>query len=193
MVFILTALVSEKTPSIITAGLNADWKLYFKDYLYSDSWVLTIWLLGNGTQYSITGTDNGDSFHRFTKLASETASYIAGDYSYTVVAVNGTSKVPLESGVITIKPNFLIATSGLETRSNTKIILDLMDKAIKDLASKTTSEVTIDGTSYKRSEINNLIKARNHYATLYAQEQRAVRMANGFADPNKKFVRFTRP
>lgn len=193
MVFTLTAEIPRSTPSIITAGLNAQWKLSYPDYLYSDSWVLTVYLLGNGTQYTIVGTDNGDGYHLFTKLASETASYIEGLYSYTIVAVKSTSKVPLESGHITIKPNFITATGGLETRSDTKIILDNLTNVVKQLSKMTTTEVTIDGVTYKRSSLNELIKTLNYYKSLYAQEQRAEKLANGFADPNKVFVRFTRP
>lgn len=192
MVFYLTAEIPTYTPSVITAGLNAQWKLTHKDYLYSASWVWTVYLIGNGTQYTITGTDNGDDYHLFTKLASETSSYIAGQYSYTIVAVNGTSKVPMESSIITIKPNFILATGGLETRSDTKIILDNLTNVIKQLSKATTTEVTIDGTSYKRSSLNELIKTRSFYASLYQQELNAEKISQGFADPNKIYTRFAK-
>jgi hypothetical protein len=189
----LTSEISTVIPSFITAGLNFSFKRLYEDYKPEDSWVATMYIYGNGVNIPIAATDNSDSYHLYSKVASDTSAYISGNYNFNVFVVNGVNKWLMESGNITIKPNIILATGGLDARSNTKIVLDLMDKAIKELASKTTSEVTIDGTSYKRSEINNLIKARNHYASLYAQEQRAVKMANGFADPNKKFVRFTRP
>jgi len=186
----LTAETLTVTPSVITAGLNAVWKRYYKDYLYSDSWVCTVYLIGNGSQHTIVGTDNGDSYHLFTALAATTANYVSGEYSYTIVAVNGTSKVAVESGIIKIEPNFLTATGGLDTRSDVKIILDNLTEAIKELSKKTTTEITIDGTSYKRSSLADYIKARSHYAMLYQQEVNALRIAQGFADPNKIYTRF---
>lgn len=186
----MTAEIPTKTPSTITAGLNAQWKLLFPDYLYSDSWIYTIYLVGNGTQITITATDNGDSYQLFTKLASETASYIAGLYSYTVVGVNGTSKVPLESGIITINANFITASGGLETRSDNKIILDNLTKVIKELSKTSTTQVTVDGISYQRSSLNELIKTKAHYQTLYNQELASLALAQGFPDPKKIYTRF---
>lgn len=186
----MTAAVSEVTPSIVVAGLNADWKRYYKDYLYADSWVVTYYLVGDGAQITIAGTDNGDSFHRFTKLASETSSYKAGEYSYTAVAINGTSKVAVETGLIKIQENFITATGGLDTRSDNKKILDNLNKVVLELSKAVTTEVTVDGVSYKRSSLNELIKTQNHYKTLVAMEIRAERVAQGLADTNKKYVRF---
>jgi len=192
----LTATVPIYTPTQITAGLNADWKRQFKDsdgniaYSYSDSWVVTYYLICKSVQYTITGTDNGDTYHRFTKLASETSNYEAGLYSYTAVAVNGTSKVAVESGVIEIRPNFITATGGLDSRSSIKIILDNLDDAILELSTKTTTEVTVNGTTYKRANIVDLLKARDRYQTLYNQELASANASNGFSSKNKIYVRF---
>lgn len=186
----MTATVSEVTPSVIVAGLNTDWKRYYADYLYADSWVVTYYIVGNGSQITIVGTDNGDSFHRFTKLASQTTDYKAGEYSYTAVAVNGTSKVAVESGIISIQENFITAVGGIETRSKIKIVLDNLQEVILALSKCTTTEVTINGKSYKRSSLNDLIKTEAHYKDMYAREVRAGQIASGMGDPSKIFTRF---
>ena len=189
---ILTAEIQAFTPSIITAGLNAQWKLTFPDYLYADSWVATVYIIGNGIQYTITGTATSpaSSYHLFTKLASETSAYIAGDYKYKIIVVNGTSKWQMEEGRISILPNF-ISETGIYSKSENETILALLKKGIKELASKTTSQVTVDGVSYTRMTLNEMIKASNHYQFLVNQEIAAEQLSQGFPDPNKKYVRFT--
>lgn len=96
----------------------------------------------------------------------------------------------MEEGRITIEPNFITATGGIDTRSENKIILDLLKKGIKQLASKTTSQVTVDGVSYTRMTLNEMIKAKNHYQVLVNQEIANEKLAQGFPDPYKKYVRF---
>lgn len=186
----MTALVPEVTPRVITAGSNADWKRLFPDYLYADSWVITYYIVSDDYQITIAGTDNGDSFHRFTKLAAVTANYKAGDYYYKAFAVNGTSTVLVESGLITVVSNFITATGGIDIRSDNKKILDNLNKVVLELSKATTTEITVDGVSYKRSSLNELIKTQNHYKNLVAMEIRAERLAQGFPDSNKKYVRF---
>ncbi len=187
----MTAEISDKIPASIDAGLNFSFKRKYNDYLPADSWVAYFYIFNKGLQYTVTATDNGDSYHLFSKVASDTASYIAGDYSYNILVVNGLNKWPMESGVITINPNIITATGGIENRSKVKIILDNLDKVIEQLSKTTTTEVTVDGTTYKRSSLNELLKTRDRYQTMYNQELANIALANGGADHKKIYARFT--
>lgn len=187
----MTAEIPTIIPSSIDAGLNFSFKRKYDNYLPTDSWVSTMYIFNKGIQYTVTATDNGDSYHLFSKVASDTASYIAGDYSYNILVVNGINKWPIESGVITINPNIITATGGIENRSKIKIILDNLDKVIEALSVTTTTEVTINGKSYKRSSLNELLKTRDRYQTMYNQELANIALANGGADPKKIYARFT--
>lgn len=186
----MTAEIPSLVPSYITAGLNFSFKRLYSDYSYSDSWVATLFIVGNGINYTVTGTDGGSGYHLFSKVASETSAYIAGSYDYNIRVALSTNAWLVETGKITIKSNFILATGGVDTRSQNKIILDNLTKVITQLSKAVTTEVTVDGVSYKRSSLNELIKTQNHYKTLVAMELRAERMANGIADPNKSYVRF---
>lgn len=186
----MTATIPSVVPSSITAGLNFSFKRLYENYKPEDSWVSTLYIYGNGVNIPIVATDNYDSYHLYSKVASETSAYIAGDYKFNVFVVNGINKWLMESGHISINTNIILATGGVDTRSQNKIILDNLTKVITQLSKAVTTEVTVDGVSYKRSSLNELIKTQNHYKTLVAMELRAERMANGIADPNKSYVRF---
>lgn len=191
MVFFLTAEIPTVTPSVIDIGLNAVWKRYWKDYLYADSWVVTYYFVSADQQFTCVGTDNGDSYHLFTNLAAATAVLKAGDYSYQAVAVNGTSKVKLEQGVVELKDSFIAATGGLDTVSKYKKILDTIDASIQEIVLKTTSEVTVNGTTYKRADLDKLLVVRDRYLNLYNQELRNIRLNNGQSDPRKTYIGFS--
>lgn len=186
----MTAEIPTVVPPSITAGSNFAFKRKYEEYKPENSWVATMYIYANGVNIPVVATDNSDSYHLYSKVASETSSYISGDYNFNVFVVSGVNKWLVESGNITINPNIILATGGLDTRSDVKIILDNLTTAIKELSKKTTTEITIDGTSYKRSSLADYIKARSHYAMLYQQEVNALRIAQGFADPNKIYTRF---
>lgn len=177
-------------PSVITAGLNFNFKRKYDDYLPADSWVGYLYIFNNGIQYTVTATDNSDGHHLFSKVASETSAYIAGDYSFNILVVNGINKWPVESGLITIEPNIILATGGIDVRSHAKKMIDNLDKVFESLSKTTTTEVTVDGVTYKRSSLNELIKTYNYFKNIYSQELRKDQMAQGLADPFKKYVRF---
>lgn len=189
----MTATIPSVVPSTITAGLNFSFKRLYDNYKPEDSWVATMYIYSNGVNIPIAATDNSDSYHLFSKVASETSAYVAGSYSYNTFVVNGINKWCVEFGQITIEPNIILATGGIDVRSHAKKMIDNLDKVFESLSKTTTTEVTVEGVTYKRSSLNELIKTYNYFKNIYSQELRKDQMAQGLADPFKKYVRFVKP
>ena len=114
--------------------------------------------------------------------------YVPGVYKWQAYVTNGSDRVTVSDGEMTVKPNFATATT-LDTRPQAKQMLDAVDAAIMALTTDGTSEYTINGRSMKKVDVPQLIALRDKYGAIYLSEQNADRLANGLAAKNRIMVR----
>ena len=186
----MTATIPTTVPSSITAGLNVSFRRFYPDYLYSASWVVTLHAWMGSAKFTIVGSDNGDNYHLFSKLASETTAYVEGNYNYAMVAVNGTSSYQLESGFIKVKPNFQTAVGGLDSRPTLTKTLEALEKAILGIASAEEMEYSIGSKSIKRMDMAQMLVNRGRLKALIKQEENEERINSGLGNNKNVYLRF---
>lgn len=164
-------------PSVITAGDTITWSRSLPDYPVSSGWVLKYALRGPTAIDIVGGSVGGNHLITVDNIAS--ALYVEGNYTVQGYVTNGSSRVTVYSGSITIKPDLVTAAAGYDGRSHVKKVLDSIEAVIEGRASRGDQELTIDGTRLVKMTTDDLLKLRLTYFNLYRQETNANRRAAG--------------
>jgi len=202
----MSATIPTVVPAQLVAGDTASWRISLTDYPAADGWALSYSLVrrtGGVLILIATSADGND--HLVNVLASDTASYLPGDYDVQAYATKTTERYQVWSGQISILPNFAAAgEGGLDTRSNARKIFDQLEAAILKISTAQASgasggivEWTVEGTHIKRSSPELLLVAltqqRDRYAAILANEDAAANLAAGRASGRRVLVRFKSP
>lgn len=161
------------TPSKLTAGDSAEWTISLPDYP-APAWTLTYYLVKDGKQIVITGTQYGSTEeHHISVDAATTAAWQPGTYSYQAKASNGTDRKDAGSGTVVIEPDFAQQGSGYDDRSFAKKSLDAIEAVIERRASQSQQEYQIAGRALKFMTMEELLNARDRFrAEVRAGERR---------------------
>ncbi|BDA14039.1 hypothetical protein KAM339_025800 [Aeromonas caviae] len=113
------------------------------------------------------------SQHRFRQTLSETANWAAGDYWYTLRAVDAATgdMVEVECGQVTITPDLVNAAAGFDGRTPNQIALDAIEAVIAQRATLDQERYRINNRELYRTSIPDLLKLRDHYVRLVKREQ----------------------
>lgn len=166
-------------------------------YPAGDGWVHKLRLVARaagGSVISLTSAADGDS-HAYAVLASVTAGWAPGAYSFAGWVELGAAKNTTETGQLVIQPDPRQVAAGTDTRSQA-------ERTLADLvAAKATWDVT--GGRQRRYKIGEREMEFNSEAEIIqkilfwegqlAAEQSAARLAQGLRPKNRILTRFTRP
>jgi hypothetical protein len=163
-------LVSCNFPAKIGAGLTFDLLLTLTAYP-APAWAVSVYLRGPSS-ISMTAAAEG-SQHRFRKELGETANWAAGDYWYTLRAVDAATgdMVEVECGQVTITPDLVNAAVGFDGRTPNQIALDAIEAVIAQRATLDQERYRINNRELYRTSIPDLLKLRDHYVRLVKREQ----------------------
>ncbi|MGN5187201.1 hypothetical protein ACTG1J_13340 [Aeromonas veronii] len=167
-------LVSCNFPAKIGAGLTFDLLLTLTAYP-APAWAVSVYLRGPSS-ISMTAAAEG-SQHRFRKELGETANWAAGDYWYTLRAVDAATgdMVEVECGQVTITPDLVNAAVGFDGRTPNQIALDDINAVIAARAGMDQDRYAINtnigNRELWRTPIPDLLKLRDHYVRLVKREQ----------------------
>ena len=163
-------LVSCNFPAKIGAGLTFDLLLTLTAYP-APAWAVSVYLRGPSS-ISMTAAAEG-SQHRFRQTLSETANWAAGDYWYTLRAVDAATgdMVEVECGQVTITPDLVNAAVGFDGRTPNQIALDAIEAVIAQRATLDQERYRINNRELYRTSIPDLLKLRDHYVRLVKREQ----------------------
>lgn len=163
-------LVSCNFPAKIGAGLTFDLLLTLTAYP-APAWAVSAYLRGPSS-ISMTAAAEG-SQHRFRKELGETANWAAGDYWYTLRAVDAATgdMVEVECGQVTITPDLVNAAVGFDGRTPNQIALDAIEAVIAQRATLDQERYRINNRELYRTSIPDLLKLRDHYVRLVKREQ----------------------
>ena len=157
-------------PTRATANDTLTWQRALCHYPPADGWVLTYSLRGPAS-LNITADASEPEFQVTAKAPS-----IAGDYFLQGYVTLGDQRFTIYTGTLTLTPDLSAVTGSgsYDGRSPVKKILDAIDAAIANRASRTEQEYEIDfgGTRrrLKSVPIEDLLKARGTYALKYWRE-----------------------
>lgn len=157
-------------PAKIGAGLTFDLLLTLTAYP-APAWAVSVYLRGPSS-ISMTAAAEG-SQHRFRQTLSETANWAAGDYWYTLRAVDAATgdMVEVECGQVTITPDLVNAAVGFDGRTPNQIALDAIEAVIAQRATLDQERYRINNRELYRTSIPDLLKLRDHYVRLVQREQ----------------------
>jgi hypothetical protein len=187
--------VPTREPEVIFQGETAEWKRAgTTDFPTGSGWTLKYYAAGNGlTAWNVTCTEDGSDYHA-TISATSTASMSIGTFDVQAVIQNGagTTKYPIWTGKIRVAPS-IVSPSSYDSRTWAKKTLDAIEAALLAFASGTTKSATIEGVTYTREAIPDLLALRDRVRTEYQAELAAERVANGLPSRKKILVRFGIP
>lgn len=175
----MTVIIPEIEPSTITAGLSSHWTINTPDSLPADWYALNYYLIKNNAQIVITGADNGDGAFLFEVTSVISAAYLEGEYSFKLVAILGDDKWEIRSGKITVLPDFIASTTGKDTRSHNKIMLENIQATLRRGSVKGEKSYSINGKSVERFTLEELEKMESKYKQKVFEEEQAERRKNG--------------
>ena len=177
----------ESTPKSITAGDSAEWVITLSDYP-APTWDLTYALVSSTSQILITSLQyEATTSHIIRLTTSTTSAYQAGDYSYQLYASDGTDRYIVESGQITVRPNYADASSGYDARSFAKRALDAIEAVIESRASQSQLEYSIAGRQLKYIPPADLLLLRDRFRTEYNAELAKIHGRNKFGAVKVRF------
>lgn len=183
--------IPDTEPAKVRAGDTITWRKSLADYPASDGWTLYYRLISATAKFDITAAADGAD-HLVTVAKSTSATYTAGDYVLVAWVADGTERVSLGQGRITVLPDLAaVSAAGYDARSQAKKMLDAIDAALLSLSSGERLAVVEAEMASRRIkyDVNGLMKLRNLYAAQVRAEENAERAALGLGSRNKLNVR----
>ena len=178
------ASVPDIEPTEIYAGDSVTWKIENSDYTASAGWTLKYVLLNSSKQITITSSASGDD-HLIELSTATTGAYTAGTYDWRAYFYDDDEQYPYKTGTIIIHPNWASQTTGYDTRSHAKTVLDAIEALIEGRASQDQMSIKIGDRELTRMSPNQLIEWRNFYREEYQGELDEAKIANGDSTDNQ--------
>ena len=164
-------------PDKIGAGLTFNRLLTMTAYP-APEWVLTVLLRGK-QNIDLTATADG-SQHRLSASAAQTATWLAGDYWFSMRATRGDDVVEVETGSITVTPDMATLTEGHDGRTQAQIALDAINAVIGKRATLDQQRYRINNRELYRESIAELLKLRSFYQLEVKRERQKACGRNPF-------------
>lgn len=165
-------------PKSIRAGDSTVWRSSFADYKASAGWALAYRLVprSGGAAKDIAAGADGDDFE-VSLSASDTASYVAGEYTLVGRVTKASESFTVYADVCTVQPNLMTATS-LDDRSTARRIVEAIDAWLSGKAGW-AGEKTLGDRHIKDHPLPDLIRLRDRYAQDIAAEDAAASLFAG--------------
>jgi len=138
----------------------------------ASAWTLVYTLVSATAQIQITATASGID-HLVELTSTTTGAYDAGDYTWQAHISKGDERYKVGEGLLTVIPDFATKSSGYDSRSHVKKVLDALEASIEGRASKTQVEQSISGVQIKHMTLAEQVTLRDQYALKYRKEQAA--------------------
>lgn len=183
--------IPETEPTTVTAGDRLQWKRTDLSDFPADEWTLTYYLRGNkaGAQQDVEATADGDEFE-IDVAPSVSAAWVADVYYWSAFVEKNdeTDRKLIGQGRLVVKENPVDVVQPTDGRSHARRTLEAIEAVIEQRATTDQQRYVLQavGRSVDRMPIADLLKFRDYYAGLVAQEDAA---ANGGAGRNIK-IRF---
>lgn len=174
-------------PACLLAGDTAKWLKSLPDYLPSDGWSLSYTLINGASKITINATASG-SDHLVNVLASTTASWAAGSYSWRAQVSKSGEVYTVAKGNITVQAAFSAAT--LDNRSFARVALANIETYLQNSNNIAASSYEIAGRKLQRYALKDLLVLRDRYKAEVIREDAAADVARGLPDKRRVFVRF---
>jgi len=177
----MTATVPVQLPAEIRAGDTLTFTRSHADYPASAGWVLAFKLIPSvGAPVDFTGSASGDDY-AVTVLASTTAAWSAGRYTWVETLTLDAVRVTVGSGEVLVLPDLAALTTAYDGRSFARKMPEAIEAALVNAATASQLDlidVTFAGRGQKRDRAL-LIKERDRYRREVLAEDRAAGIKPG--------------
>lgn len=173
-------------PLEVNAGDTWSWTRSFDDYPAS-TWTLTYRFVGNDDSQTVVAVADGDDFD-VTVAASTSGDFKAGVYKWGAYVESGGERYTVDSGTLTVKPNFADLTPGAQ-RSHVEKVLEAIECVIEGRATKDQESYSINNRSLSRTPITDLLLLRDKYKAELRDLRIAEKTANDIGNPRKILFR----
>lgn len=178
----------------LVAGDTLSFTTSVPDYTAADGWTLVYRLIlrsGIGTiELSSTADSDDPDLHRIQAAAVTTAAWTPGTYSWSSWVEQGAERHSLSTGTVVIKADPATATGDLDLRSDARKALDDARTAFYAMATNPgVKRYSIGGRMMEFRDQADLVGYITRLEQQVAAEERAERLAKGYADPRRYSVR----
>ena len=179
-------------PTSVFAGDTLTWQITIPDCPASSGWTLNYRLINTTGKIDITSTANINDF-LINVPAATSAGYSPGIYDWQsyLTDLSG-NRFTVAAGSMEIKPNWAAQTTGLDTRSIAKQILDSLESAWVAAAAKRAYvfEYKVANRMMRFATRGEWIAEMDYWRREVAREERAEKIAAGLDSGRKVYVRF---
>lgn len=186
--------VKTTEPLIIAAGDTIAFTRSLQDYPASAGWQLKYELRGVAMPIEFTSTASGDS-HSVSVTASETSTWLAGDYTLAGYAVNSNTNERQQFYLnnCTVTANLVAAAGEESPKTHAQKMLALIEAVQLGKATHDIIESEIEQTKIKRLSPKELREERSYWQ---AERNREIAKANvlaGRSNGRNRYVTFVNP
>ena len=183
-----------RVPQTLVVGDIWNWK---REDIVSDyppaSYTLTYsfrLLSSAATEIALSGSVITESATAYTISVpdSTTVSYTKGDYTWQEYISNGTDRIVLNTGFVTLEPNLDADTS--DPRSYWQEVLDDCNATLKARAGRDQSSFSIAARSLSRDQIESMMTLRDRAQYEVNKELNKARIAKGLGNSSTIKARF---
>lgn len=183
-----------RVPQTLVVGDIWNWK---REDIVSDyppaSYTLTYsfrLLSSAATEIALSGSVITESATAYTISVpdSTTVGYTKGDYTWQEYISNGTDRIVLNTGFVTLEPNLDADTS--DPRSYWQEVLDDCNATLKARAGRDQSSFSIAARSLSRDQIESMMTLRDRAQYEVNKELNKARIAKGLGNSSTIKARF---
>ena len=164
----MSADIPSAPPTEIRAGDTVQWRRTLPDYLAGDGWSLRYALVSASAAYNATAASDGDD-HLLTVAATTTAGWAPGRYALTEYVVKGAERFTLATTQLQVLPDLAAASSGLDTRTHARKVLDAIEAGLESKA-PVAGMLEIAGRRIQHYPLGDLLALRDRYRAEVRRE-----------------------
>jgi hypothetical protein len=179
----------EIIPAEIVKGSRLLQYINLPDYPAA-TWTLSVAIVHTGGVMSITGSaypTNGANAYVLDVAAETTAAYTEGTWQWQAYVTAGSDRRTVGRGTTKILANFA-ASSGADTRSDVKKMLDAIDTLLLGKVAKDVQSYSINNRALTSYSFEELRKMREYFQQKYEDELAEVGATTGRRSRN--LIRF---
>lgn len=169
--------IPSNEPLSLRVGDTWKWTRTLADYP-APTWVLKYRFKNATSYFEITAAASGTD-HAVTEAAATTAARTAGTYTWMAWVEGGSSeKYTVDTGSITLDPDYRSGTAAYDGRSHARKMLDAIEAWLES-HDPAVAEYEIAGRRMKYIPLAELVKLRNRYRLEVQAADNADAIAKG--------------
>ena len=180
----MSASVPTSPPSQFSAGDSVTWKISSPEYSAADGYSLR-YTLHNGTNKISFASSADGSDHLVSLSSTDTAAYVAGQYTYKAHAIKTGERWAVDEGIFTILPDFTAEVT-VDPRTQKQRQLDEVNEAIDGIVTGRLASYSTTSGTFTKLNLNDLMRWRDVLQQQVNREQgrgRATAIRHRFTTP----------